>query len=114
MILYEYQLVHLERHDDPAVYLGYDDKVHNKVWVVRLNDENEPFIDWFMTSQITYYTGKSQASYIPYGRAIAFGKYKNNNMMTVAEKPSDADIKKYGDYLIELKKKYSKTKKENE
>lgn len=110
MIFYKYQLIKLTRYKEPAIYLGYDTKDTKKIWVVCLDTNGVPEIDWFSESTVEYYKTKSpKDNGTPNSQQIVFGKFKvnlpnhyyNNDL-------SQEDLKKFGAYVEELYNKYKK------
>ncbi len=110
MILYSNQLVRLKKYDEPAIFIGYDKSNNKKLWVICIDDDDCPELDWFMEDQIDYYHVAVADKTTPSGKRIAYGKFKGSwigNIML--EAPTDEEITKYGNYVAEMMEKY-KTK----
>jgi hypothetical protein len=106
MILYEKQLVNLEKYNEPGIFLGYDADQTSKIWVIRLDEHGSPYKDWFYENAVDYYHVTMKNEALPGKRAIAFGKFKQPSPLVLfTTEPTEDEIKAYGDYLNELKTK---------
>src|SRR5882672_28004 len=110
MILYSNQLIKLNSYDEPAIFIGYDKQSNTKIWVVCIDHNNKPELDWFNESAVDYYSVHTANKATPKGTSIFFGKFKGGFVNgTMSEKPTDEEIEKYGAYVMEMMEKY-KTK----
>lgn len=108
MILSKYQVIKLERYNKPAIFLGFDKDVSAKLWVVRLNEEGNPIIDWFNTSGIDYVRTDAANKTTVGGRQIFYGKFRLGWINGYYHAPSDEEVAKFGAYLKVLVKKEGK------
>ena len=115
MLLYSGQLVRQSVRNQVLLYLGHDAINVNKVWVVKIDHNDKPVIDWFMTNNLDYIQIDSKNPALPDMQQIAYGKYKTkasviNCVYEESSPPTAEDMLKYGNYLRELTTKYEEKK----
>jgi hypothetical protein len=111
-LLYKHQLLTSELHKLPMIFLGWDLKIDDKLWVIKIDVNGNAVIDWFFTPSLRYIRHVTKNHPTPNGSQIVFGRFVGKVMNPLYEEPPTQEmIDKFGNYLKELIEKY-KTKQE--
>lgn len=114
MLLLKHQLVKANKNGKPMIFLGWDKKIDNKGWFVKV-ENNKPEVDWFNAPQISYIKVHTGNPACPGGVQIAWGKYVGKSMSPIYhQEVSPENLQKFADYLFELIEKYKEKPKEKE
>ena len=107
MLLYKHQILTHEEQKKPMLFLGWDVKTTDKLWLIKLDDKGNPVVDWYYTWKLRYIKHKTGNTATPGGLQIVFGKYSTKLMNNFyIEEVSPENLEKFGKYLAELTEKY--------